>query len=69
VQGESSHVSDRQGVIGIAFIRQRLQGEDFTALVGTHRNAVSNGMPSKLIHRAFICIDQRQIAVLGISFQ
>ena len=33
---------------------QRLQGEDSTALLGTNRNAVSDGMPSQLIHRVFI---------------
>ena len=57
------------GFIGIAFVRQRLQGKDFTGLLGTHRDAVSNGMPSQLIHRIFICVVQRQIAVLGISLQ
>jgi hypothetical protein len=53
----------------IAFIRQRLQGENFTALLGTQRNAVSNGMPSQLIHRVFIQTFQRQITVLGIPHQ
>ncbi len=69
VQGESSHTSDRRGVIGIAFIRQRLQSGDVTALSGTHRDAVGNGMPSQLIHRVFIQTFQRQITVLGISLQ
>ena len=53
----------------IALIRQRLQGENFTALLGTQRNAVSNGMPSQLIHRVFIQTFQRQITVLGIPHQ
>ena len=50
-------------------VAQSYNTEDFTALLGTHRNAVSNGMPSQLIHRVFIQTFQRQITVLGISLQ